>query len=191
MPETKPSEIALTPNDHKVLARLGISKRPDGKWGFKLKCANRRCQEYPDACYCADGLLEAVQEASTRRSTHTCSVLCWFANGYGRDYLHDFPEVDPEAWVEDAIDQTGVGLWMELHPGASRDTVEDRFDTGEKTVFDALEALTEAWRYRHDGPDDLREEVNQRLTEAYKEIHDTGLVDYEPDMNECACPESP
>lgn len=181
------ASIALSPEDHRILTDLGISRRSDGAWGFKLKCANRACGRYPDTCYCADGLLEAMREASTRRSSHSCSVLCWFAAGYGRDYLHEYPEIGPEEWVEDAIGMRGEDLWMKIYPGADRDAVEERFENEEKSVFDALEALTESWRYRNDGPEDLRDEVNEALGDAYEEIHEEGAVDYEPDSHECAC----
>lgn len=177
------ASIALTPEDHRVLADLGIAKRPDGKWGFRLKCANRACQEVPPVCYCADGLLEAVREASTRRSSHMCSLLCWFADGVGLDYLHDYPDIDPESWVEDAIGMEGVDLWMQLHTGADRDAVADS-----KDVWDALKALSYNWRHDYEDVGELRDEVDQALHEAFSELKDDGAIDYEPDSHECACP---
>lgn len=177
------ASVALTPEDHRVLSDLGISRREDGAWGYKLSCANRRCPNNAQTCYCADGLLEAVRDAASRRSDHPCGVLCWFAAGTGFDYLYDYPELDPESWIEDAIGLTGVGLWMQLHPGADRDAVAES-----KDVFDAIEALTEAWRQRNEDIQELREKVEEELKDAFQEIRDPGEFDYTPDMNECACP---
>lgn len=181
--DTPPSRITLGPEDLRVLDALSIAQRDDGRWGYKLKCSNKACPNQVDACYCADGLLEAVRDAATRRSKHPCGTLCWMT-GYGRTYLDEQPELHPEDWIQDAIEMTGTELWMKIHPGAVGDSVADS-----KDIWDALEALTEGWRYRHDthGIQELRDQVEEDLGEAFTGIND-GLQGYEPDMDECACP---
>lgn len=183
------SAIALTPEDHRILADLGIEKRPDGKWGFRLKCANKRCGNHVATCFCAEGLLEAVYVAATDRANEMCSVLCWVARGWLHEYLVDHRHVindrDPDAWLEDEIGWTATELWMEMHPKADREAVD-----GEKSLRDALLSLTEAWRYRNDfrGATELREDLEGALQDAVSEVYEAGAGDYDPHPNECACP---
>lgn len=184
--DEEPSAIALKPEDHRVLADLGISRREDGRWGYKLTCAHRRCGQDAPACYCADGVLEAVRDASTRSSKHPCSALCAICDGFG-DWLQDVVLNESlEEWLEEALDRTAAELHREIHPGASGDAGEDR---------DYLEVLGDlAWNrsreHRREHIDDLWDEVNEYLQSA---VGDTVSDDEmnrgrEPDMNECACP---
>jgi hypothetical protein len=187
------SQVTLTPEDHQVLTELGIEQRPDGKWGFKLACANKRCGRMVDQCYCAEGLLEAVRVAASDTANTACSLVCWAASGWLQEPLDEAlqrrrVDQDVETWVEHTIGLSGAGLWMHLHPNANRDQVELAFEAGERSVFDALRALTEAWRYRDDdhAPAGLRESVEEDLTDGLSRVLEPQGVQ-DPHPYQCAC----
>lgn len=86
VPGAREAKIASGPSvslaDHKKMVALGIKFRPaDGKWGFKRKCANPKCENILKAtCYCSDTLQEAFYDV-TLRSLYSCSTRCGIVSG--------------------------------------------------------------------------------------------------------------
>lgn len=92
----------VTLDQARLMHEHGISLRADGKWGYKKKCANPKCdQRREDSCHCADTLEEAVRRSKERSNlTHNweCFVDSVFALEWCHesvDYWSDDPRIAP------------------------------------------------------------------------------------------------
>ena len=139
------SEQAALMHQHQV------QQRADGKWGFKLRCADAKCScDVEEKCFCADTLEEAVTARTSRRSESYHSRSCWMDADDGAseacwEYLvaraadEEFgSRVDRQlpTLVRDALglppDGTPTGTWLPLLAGRDRqlnDIVRESFDT--------------------------------------------------------------
>lgn len=141
--------MAISLEQAKLCYELGIKQRDDGKWGFKLRCANRTCNSYTDTCYCENEVEHAIQAVRTRRSAYWCSAEC-----YMKDERFWLREAEIEDYLEGTETMDSVWAHFDLNPNEDdaelpknwRKTIRDENPNLWATIqSEVQEAISENW----------------------------------------------
>lgn len=99
MADTDRTRPVVTLEQARLMHEHGIGLRTDGKWGYKKRCANPKCNERrEDTCHCADTLEEAVR-LSRLRSNLTHSWNCFVDSRFAIEWLDESD--DAWGWAQD------------------------------------------------------------------------------------------
>lgn len=122
----------LTIDQHKQAVKLGIAQRDDGLWGFKKKCAHKKCDKVlEDHCYATDSFEEAVTE-SAARSAYTCSRSCFVESKLMYDFIADSYDISTLAEVANITEEKARRIRTLLRQGIYASAKKDT-----KAVIDA------------------------------------------------------